>query len=49
MMTLMAVLLDAPANSTEIPGILSLVVPVACLALVLGWWGWMIRRRGGLP
>ena len=48
-MTLLSALLDAPSNSGEIPGILSLVVPLACLALVLGWWGFIIRRRGGLP
>ncbi len=29
--------------------ILTLAVPLACLALVLAWWGWMIARRGGLP
>jgi hypothetical protein len=44
----MAVLLDAIPNSSEIPGILTVVVPLACLALVLGWLGWMFRRRSGL-
>ena len=40
-------LLDAPVNTGMTAGILSLVVPLACLGLVLAWWGWTIRRRGG--
>ena len=48
-MALTSALLDAPINSDMVPGILSLVVPLACLAIVLGWWGFMIRRRGGIP
>lgn len=47
-MSFLAPLLETPANSGEIPGVLSIVVPLACLALVLAWWGFLIRRRGGL-
>jgi hypothetical protein len=48
-MAAMRVLLDAAPQGQVTGGILSLVIPLSCLFLVLAWWGWIIRRRGGLP
>jgi hypothetical protein len=50
-MSSLALLLDTgivPSGS-NVAGVISLVAPLACLFLVLAWWGWIIRRRGGLP
>ncbi|MGH7904047.1 MAG: hypothetical protein ACREPA_07970 [Candidatus Dormibacteraceae bacterium] len=39
--------LAAPPPTFQTASVLSLVIPLACLALVGGWWAWTVlfRRR----
>ena len=50
-MSPLSLLLDTGAvpAGQNLGGVISLVAPLACLFLVLAWWAWIIRRRGGLP
>jgi hypothetical protein len=46
-MLLALILLEAPPANMNTAGVLTLVLPLACLALVLLYWRLAIWRRGG--
>jgi hypothetical protein len=37
---------DSVPTNIPLAGILSLSIPLACLVIVLAWWGWLASRRG---